>query len=198
MTRLNNICPEIVNHRVTNKPYCLIHGKEFEVPNGHLGWYPKILYRFVDQLDAMLSSNRCVMVIRADLRLGFSTQDNKIMTTFWRRLSKTLKKRYPQLKLGYIWVREQERAKHQHYHIMIMVDKDLIHYSNTITTAIIKVWKNLSGSQAHIPKNCYYSVKRNDTDSFLKPVERASYLAKSRGKGYRSKQTKDYGSSRLR
>lgn len=198
MTRLNNIYNgSLVSHRSTTKPCCLIQGKLFEVPNGHLGWYPKILYRFVDQLEAMLTHSRCVMVVRFDLRMNGYSNSNVLMTIFWRRLRKKLKRRYANFKLGFVWVREKEKAKQQHYHVVVLVSKDIVHYSGTITTAVIDVWQSITDTQAHIPQNCYYTVKCEDWGSFIEPVKRVAYLAKSRGKGYKPDQTKDFGSSRI-
>lgn len=199
LTRLNNIYTATKHdHRSTNKQYCLLQGCEFEVPNGQLGWYPKMVFRFVDQLEAMLTHSRCVMIIRADLHINGYTDKNKVLAMFWRRLGKRLKRKYASLEIGYIWVREQEKAKQQHYHVMLMVSKELIHYSGTVTSMIIDVWKGITGTQAHIPKNCYYTVKRDDRASFIEPVKRVCYLAKSRGKGYRPPQTKDFGSSKIK
>lgn len=199
LTRLNNIYSgSLVSHRSTVKPYCLINGNVFEVPYGYLGWYPKILYRFADQLEAMLTHSRCVMAVRFDLRMNGYSDSNVLMTIFWRRLRKKLKRRYANFKLGFVWVREKEKAKQQHYHVVALVSKDIVHYSGTITTAVIEVWKGITDTQAHIPKNCYYTVKENNWQSFEKPLKRVAYLAKSRGKGYKPDQTKDFGSSRIK
>lgn len=198
MTRLNNIYTGLPSSfRPTNKPYCLVKDRTFEVLDGHLGWYPKILYRFIDQLDAMLSHCRCVMVVRMDLHMGGYTDANKVMAIFRRRLLKKLKSKYVDLKLGYLWVREVERAKTQHYHVALMVDKDLIHYSYQITQAVVDVWKNMTNIQPHIPKHCYYTVKCGALDTYAELIKRISYLAKKRGKGYRASQAKDFGSSRI-
>ena len=199
MTSLNNIyIGNGTSSHPSTKTHCLVDGIVYQVANGHLGWYPKIQYRFIDQLTAMLSRYKCVMVVRADLRLGGYSEDNKIMTVFLRRLKKHLKRKYTDLEMGHLWVREQEKAKQQHYHIVLMVDKNLIHYSNTITEAVIYVWQRLQNSQAHIPKRPYYSVKQGDNDSIQQVLKRVSYLAKSRGKGYKNAQTKNFGSSRIK
>lgn len=199
MTRLNNIYTgSTTSNRHTNKEFCYIQDRRFEVPNGKLGWYPKMVYRFVDQLEAMLTHSRCVMAVRFDLRMTGYSESNKIMTVFWRRLGKRLSKKYGGLKLGYMWVREQEKAKQQHYHVVILVDKEKIHFSNIVTKAVIKTWKRLTDIQAHIPKKPYYIIKPNDWLSFSDALKRVTYLAKFRGKGCRSAQTKDFGSSRIK
>ena len=46
-------------------------------------------------------------------------------------------------------------------------------------------------------KNPYYYLDKNNLNIELaKAIYRISYLAKVRGKGYRSQQAKDYGASR--
>ncbi|WP_434940255.1 YagK/YfjJ domain-containing protein [Shewanella sp. HL-SH8] len=180
------------------KEYCLLFGQEFKVPNAKLGWLPKILYRCADQLAAMLTYSSCVMVIRFDLRMNGYSENNKAMTTFWRRFGKKLKRKYAALKIGHLWVREQSKAKQQHYHVIVIVDKNIIHYSGTVTDAVIEVWNGMTGGQAHIPKNCYYVIKPNNWPLFEKVFKRVSYLAKVNTKGYRPAQTKDFGSSRLK
>jgi hypothetical protein len=171
----------------------------FEVPNGQLGWYPKIAFKFAEQLEVMLTYSPCVMVVRVDLRMNNYTEKNKVMTTFFRRFGKRLKRRYAALNLGHVWIREQaiDNSK-QHYHLTIMVDKNLIHYSRTITDAVIEVWKGITGGQAHIPDNCYYVVKRGCWQSFADAFGRVCYLAKVSTKGSRPAQTKGLGSSRLK
>ena len=38
------------------------------------------------------------------------------------KLTKRLKRKYKLCRVGYIWVREQEKSKHQHYHLVLMID----------------------------------------------------------------------------
>ena len=48
-------------------------------------------------------------------------------------------------------------------------------------------------------KNPFYFIdKDNCQEERAKAIDRLSYLAKTRGKGYRDSQAKDYGSSRLK
>ena len=44
----------------------------------------------------------------------------------------------------------------------------------------------------------YFIDKNNMKEKRLEAINRVSYLGKTRGKGYRPKQSKDYGSSRLK
>ena len=99
--------------------------------------------------------------------------------------------------MGYIWVREQESAKQQHYHVVIFLDGDKIRHSSVIIKVIMETWENLkSGNTVGYAKRCFYNV--SDSNSKADAIYRFSYLAKARGKGYRPPQSKDYGTSRLR
>ena len=52
---------------------------------------------------------------------------------------------------------------------------------------------------AHMPSNPYYFIDQNNKQTELQnAIFRLSYLAKTRGKGYRDSQAKDYGTSRLK
>lgn len=61
--------------------------------------------------------------------------------------------------------------------------------------AAIHVWERLTGIHPHKPENPYYLVKRGDGSRYPDLIKRLSYLAKSRGKGYKASQSKDYGAS---
>jgi hypothetical protein len=51
----------------------------------------------------------------------------------------------------------------------------------------------------HIPENCFYLIDKDNIEKQRpEAIYRASYMAKSRGKQYRPKQTKDYSGSRLK
>ena len=54
-----------------------------------------------------------------------------------------------------------------------------------------------SGHMPYLEHPFYYIDKHNIETERLKVIYRVSYLAKARGKGYRDKQAKDYGSSKL-
>ena len=54
----------------------------------------------------------------------------------------------------------------------------------------------MNGHMSIVEKPFYYIDKNNLDTELAKAVYRISYLAKVRGKGYRSQQAKDYGTSR--
>jgi hypothetical protein len=151
----------------------------------------------INQVDAMLSYHSKVHIIRFDLRILDFTNTNEIMTVFNRRLHKWLKRKYDLKRIGFIWCRELETAKQQHYHYALMVDGHKINYPYEITNKVKELWRQLDGSE-YFPKNCYYNVKRDDYQTIQSAIWRISYLAKARGKGYKPDQTKNYGTSRIR
>ena len=59
--------------------------------------------------------------------------------------------------------------------------------------------KWLPRGHMHIPENCFYLIDKDNIEKQRpEAIYRASYMAKSRGKQYRPKQTKDYSGSRLK
>ena len=183
-----------------NKGYkhIFVHGeKGWWVNAAKSGLIVKLMRAMLGQVEAMLSNHSRVMLIRFDLRMESYTPDNKIVTVFNRRLFKWLKAQYGVSRIGFIWCRELERAKRQHYHYALMIDGAKVNYPNSITKKVIQIWSELSGS-AYVPKNCYYTLKRDCLESQQEAIYRISYLAKARGKGYKDAQAKNYGASRIK
>jgi hypothetical protein len=162
-----------------------------------MGVYPIIIEKMVDQLDICLQIHKRVFVLRFDLHLKEYSGDNKIISTFMNRLKQWIKRNYKTKDIGSIWVREQERAKTQHYHVALFIDGDVIRTSQRLLRAIRTKWFKYG----HCPviKHPYYFIdKHNLEDERKKVIKRVSYLAKTRGKGYRNSQAKDYQTSRLK
>lgn len=59
---------------------------------------------------------------------------------------------------------------------------------------IAMIWEHLDGSSRHW--SGYHNLRRADEEAIDKAVFHLSYLAKTRGKGFRPPQTKDYGWTR--
>jgi hypothetical protein len=112
-------------------------------------------------------------------------------------LFKWLKRKYNLKRIGFIWCRELETARQQHYHYAVMIDGHKANYPCVINDKIKDIWQQLDGS-AYFPAHCYYNMERNDFRSIQAAIWRISYLAKNRGKGYKPAQTKNYGASRIR
>lgn len=159
---------------------------------------PDILKTLIGQLESVLSHHSKVFVIRFDIRLYDYTPDNNLMTTFNRHFHRWIKRQYNTNRIGFGWVREQERAKQQHYHYAIFLDGHKTNQHWEITNRARTIWDNLNGS-LWVPDNPTYMLNRTDTLETQKAIYRISYLAKYRGKGmrYRPIQTKDYGTSRV-
>ena len=103
---------------------------------------------------------------------------------------------YGIFEVGYVWVREHEKAKHQHYHFALFLDGDKVNHSAVIGGVISETWERVKvGNTTRIPEACFYNVVNPETKADA--IYRLSYMAKQRGKGYRPDQTKDYSTSRL-
>ena len=98
---------------------------------------------------------------------------------------------------GYHWTREQERAKKQHYHVVVILDANKVSYPSKINEFILEMGNTLA-MRPWIPENCFYRFKRNEHDKKQGAIWRMSYLAKARGKGYKPPQTKNHASSRVK
>ena len=183
---------EFYNHSL------IINNEQLEINSTEtLGVYPKIIEKIVEQLDICIAIHKRVFVLRFDLHLKEYSGDNKIISTFMNRLKQWIKRNYKTKDIGSVWEREKERAKTQHYHAALFIDGDVIRYPNKLLQAIRTKWFKYG----HCPviKHPYYFIdKHNLEDERKKVIKRVSYLAKTRGKGYRNSQAKDYSTSRLK
>jgi len=179
------------------KPIITINKEEFRInANSELGIYKQVLLRFISQLDLAYLIHKRLMVYRFDLHLNNPSNDNKIVSRFLNRAKQRLKRNYGLDKIGYLWVREKENAKNQHYHLVLLLDGDKIRHPSKLTKALRKMWKP-NGFMPTIQNPYYFIDKHNHNDKRKDVINRVSYLAKIRGKGYRPSQTKDYSTSRL-
>jgi len=156
-----------------------------------------MLKRIIEQLDIALDIHKRILVYRFDLHQEEYTPDNKVMTDFRKRLVQKLKRDYSTSKIGYVWVREVEKAKVQHYHWALFIDGDKIQHPAKLKTIIKELWEKATKGN-HMPtiQNPFYFIDNPETR--LDAIYRISYLAKARGKGYRDEQAKDYQCSRLK
>ena len=162
-----------------------------------LGVYPKIIEKIVEQLDICIAIHKRVFVLRFDLHLKEYSGDNKTISTFMNRLKQWIKRNYKTKDIGFGWVREQERAKIQHYHVALFIDGDVIRYPNKLLRAIRAKWF-MYGHCPVLEHPYYFIDKYNLEDERKEVIKRVSYLGKTRGKGYRNPQAKDYSTSRLK
>jgi hypothetical protein len=161
-----------------------------------LGVYPTIIEKMVTELDKMIARYKRVFVLRFDLHLINYSDDNKEISNFMRAQVQRIKRKYKTKYVGYVWVREMERAKTQHYHCAFFIDGDKLRTPYVLNQQIKAKWfKN--GHRSVVEKPYYFLDKHNMKEKREEVIHRLSYLAKSRGKGYRSAQAKDYSTSRL-
>ena len=154
-----------------------------------------IMDRILSQLTAMFSFHWRLFVFRFDLHQPDYTGTNKRITVFNRRLFKRIKRHY-QSRVGFCWVREQEKAKQQHYHYVIILDGNKVRDCYMLKQWITEIWESLDGTSIHW--SGYHNISRGDDLGIQSCSYHISYLAKPRGKGYRPVQTKDFGASRLK
>jgi len=180
------------------KPLITINKEEFRInANSELGIYKQVLLRFISQLDLAYLIHKRLLVYRFDLHLNNPTNDNKIVSRFLNRAKQRLKRNYGLNKIGYLWVREKDSVKNQHYHLVLLLDGDKIKHPSKLTKTLRKMWKPI-GHMPIVPNPYYFMDKHNHKNTRKDVIERVSYLAKIRGKGYRSPQVKDYQTSRLK
>ena len=161
-----------------------------------LGVYPKIIEKMVEQLDICIAIHKRVLVVRFDLHLKEYSDNNEVVSTFMTRQKQRIKRTYKTKDIGHVWVRELEKAKAQHYHCALYIDGDVIQHPGKLLQQIkVKWFKN---GHTHLLDNCFYYIEKcNHEDERKEVIKRLSYLAKTRGKGYRDSQAKDYSVSRL-
>jgi len=175
-------------------------GVSFRINNGGGGHacYVEILDAIHDQLEAMLSYHGRVLVVRLDLHLGGYSPDNHELSRFIEKIKRRYQEHYKGKRMGYVWVREQERAKQQHYHLALYLDANKIQHPARLIHWIEQRWQSRGHPKPYTPENCFKVISRKNDSGKQAIIERLSYLAKTRGKGYRDKSTNDYSSSRIK
>lgn len=156
----------------------------------------EILNALHDQMNAMLSHHCKVLFVRFDLHLPSYTDTNKIMSDFMRKIKRWINQHYQISRVGHLWVREQEKAKKQHYHVILLIDGNKIRNPKRLLARIEEMafLRNLHYAGVRKP---FIMLTRDDKQSFADAFYRGSYLAKQRGKGYQGRQCNNYSSSRI-
>jgi REP element-mobilizing transposase RayT len=171
----------------------------WRVNAGRSGLYVGMLKPMLEQLFAMLAHHNKLLVIRFDCHQDHATENSDHISRFMDKLKKRLMRKYKLCRAGYVWAREQEKVKHQHYHFVLMIDGNKAQHSFEILKIAKQIWQDQNiGNTFSIAPNPFYHFKRNDIASVKDVIWCISYLAKGRGKGYRSPQAKDYASSRIK
>ncbi|OCQ42339.1 hypothetical protein A6767_01940 [Aeromonas veronii] len=143
-----------------------------------------------------------------DIPLCFPRQDSAVITRFFGALKSQLVadhyrkgRRGPTAFPAYIWVREQDTSASQHYHVVLLFNKDIYAYlgayhnaeSDNMAIRIQRAWCSALGltypdyaSLVHFPNNPAYVFDRRaatvHSPVFREFLLRAAYLAKTRTK----------------
>ncbi len=162
------------------------------------GCYVSILKAAQHQMDAMLSRYSRVLVFRLDLHQYDYSGDSEKLSMMMRRFKGWVADRYGIKLVGHLWVREKERAKSQHYHLVFMLDGHKVRHPSKLISWIEHYWEFRNEPKPYTPRACYTMVKRDDFNSYSKAFYRISYLAKERGKGYKDVAANNYSASRIK
>jgi hypothetical protein len=143
------------------------------------------------------------LVVRIDFRMDEYSGDNHIISTFINRQKQRIKRTYKTKDIGHVWKREKEKAKKQHYHVYLIIDGDVIQNPSRLCRQIKSKWYKYGSvwfpeKKLETDRGCFYYIdKHNYKDERAEVIERLSYLAKTRGTGYKDIQAKNYSVSRL-
>jgi len=157
-----------------------------------------MLHKIIDQFEIAQEKWGRVFVLRIELHMPHPTPDNKCMTGFKKRLFQRLEREYEFEAIGFAWAREYHgRGKGQHYHYALFLDGDKVRHSSRIIEFVRASWESsIGGYSIGYIKRPFYFV--NNVEVAQQAIYRLSYLAKTRGKGQRPPQTKDYQCSRMK
>lgn len=162
------------------------------------GIYSNMAKKMIGQVNVMLSYHSKVHLVRFDLHMYKFTPDNILITKFNRILFKWLKRKYDFKRIGFIWCREIETAKQQHYHYALILDGHKVRHPHELLNKVKYIWDTQLQGFQYTPKRCYYNLARGDDLVTQRAIWRISYLAKVKSKGSKPPQTKNYGTSRLK
>lgn len=185
--------------RTTKSDYVTLNGVNLAIntASGKAECYTEMLECLDNQCRTMLSHHNKVLFIRLDLRCDRYSPNNIGISRLMDKIRKHLSNKYSCKRMGFFWAREQETSKRQHYHLLLMIDGNKIKHPHNICEWVKARWENTIGNSLYVPKNCYYFVYRGNQEEYNAMFMRASYLTKTRGKGYGGKYAKNYASSRL-
>jgi len=144
----------------------------------------------------MISYYSKVTMVQLQFHLHEPTPDNRVISRFLNSLIKKLKKQYKS-QIGYVWVREQNGAPAQHYHMAIMLSGHVCKSSHHIYTIANELWskQNDNGYSFRV-KNSMYKISRYCDKELDAARYRLSYFAKNKTKDF-AKHIKKFGVSQL-
>ena len=157
-----------------------------------------ILEQGFKQLDILRSYYSKVSVILLQLHPDRFTEDNAILTRFLVKFRKTLTKKYKS-KIGYLWVREQNVAGAQHYHLVVMLNGHKCNNAYAVGQICDEIWQGpMDTNFSYRVKNRIYCIKQyKNNDQELRAARmRMSYMAKNETKDLK-KSRKSFRASNL-
>ncbi|MEH8261312.1 inovirus-type Gp2 protein [Aeromonas veronii] len=170
-------------------------GVTYPINSAKSGCYTLILQRLIERIEAMRAIYGRVLFVRFDLRHPEHEPTNERTSAFIKSARAHTQRRYQTPHMGFLWVREQESTKSQHYHMVLMLDGDKVRHSASLLDELREIWGRMGGT-VWIPKNPFIFI--DQPDLVAGAVKRGSYLAKARGKGYRPDKVRDFGCSRIK
>lgn len=166
--------------------------------NSPAGVCTKILKTGFKQLDSMLSYYSKVTMVLLQFHVPDFSYDNKSLSIFISRLKRKLSKHYGK-RLGYLWVREQDNSKAQHYHMCIMLNGHKCQSTRRIDAIVKSEWESFGERYfSYRIRNRIYRINRTyDVKELRAAKTRLSYLAKLETKQRTPRYTKTYHASSL-
>lgn len=172
-----------------------------------------ILDAIIDRIEYMTNRFSRALFIRFDLRYPrdlYSSRGNDDIQRFFNSFTRYLSRKG--IAYQYVWVREQSREKHQHYHVMLLLNGNLTCHSWNHMEKAEQLWQRALGiDYPGLLQRCDQSRDGNRHPDFIhldrhdacyerdiqRCVEWASYLAKTRTKGYAPLNVREWGGSSL-
>ena len=178
---------------VTHQSVYCYQGKDYPINTKVAsGCYTQPLREIIQRIVEAVAHYRRVLFVRLDLSMGEGAATSERLSAFLKLASRYVRREY-QTRLEYVWCRELEAAKHQHYHLALLIDGDKLRHPARLYEELAEIWQR-KGGRLSIPENGYLMT---DDHNITEAVYRVSYLTKERGKGYRPDGARDFGYSRL-
>ncbi|SKA70006.1 YagK/YfjJ domain-containing protein [Desulfobaculum bizertense] len=174
-----------------------------------------ILERMLSLLEEYEERHGKVFIMRMDVRYPqnyFLNSKDRHMPQFIAHLTKNLSRKG--LDPKYIWVREQSREKHQHYHVALILNGNLIQSPYKVFNKAEELWARALGLDSakglisYCNKwrtgkkgSCSYMLRRGakDYEEIKRDAfYRLSYLAKENTKGNAPRRIREFGTSKRR
>lgn len=162
------------------------------------GCYFEILDALNREMTAMLAHHNKLFFVRIDMRVIDYSDKNKMVSDLLRKIKRWIAHHYQTKHIGHLWVREVERAKKQHYHLVLMVDGNKMNHPKRLIQRIEEMAEQRNLPKPYTPDNCFIMINRGDNTAFDDAFYRGSYLAKTRGKNYKGKLANNFSASRIK